>query len=56
MYSLIVKIAHSAALKDTIAVARGVYRVVSASNPVMESSDRDWITKKGSKTSDQLNA
>jgi hypothetical protein len=29
MYSLITKIAHSTALKDTIAVARGLYRVAS---------------------------
>lgn len=55
MYSLITKIAHSAVLKDTIAVARGVYHVVSATNPPMSSSESDWITKENSKRPDQLN-
>jgi hypothetical protein len=55
MYSLITKIAHSAALKDTIAVARGIYRVVSVTNPPMNSLESDWITKQVSKKSDHLN-
>jgi hypothetical protein len=38
MYSLIAKISHSTALKDSIAVARGIYRVISASNPPINSN------------------
>jgi hypothetical protein len=55
MYSLITKITHSTVLKDTIAVARGVYRVASANNPPMNPSESDWITKEKTKRSDQLN-
>ncbi len=55
MYSLITKIAHSTALKDTIAVARGIYRVVSVVNPPMNSSESEWIAGKTSKKSEHIN-
>lgn len=55
MFSLITKIAHSTALKDTIAVARGIYRVVSAPNSSISASQGDWISDKNSnKISDTL--
>lgn len=33
MYSIITKIAHSVEIKDAIAMARGLYRVVTAIQP-----------------------
>lgn len=49
MYSLILKITHNTAIKDTIAIARGIYRVTesvlpgSSSNQVRVSSWMDDI-------------
>lgn len=45
MYSLITKIAHSTAIKDTIAVARGIYRVASTTNLPLNSLEGDWLIK-----------
>jgi hypothetical protein len=52
MYSLITKIAHSTALKDTIAVARGIYRVVSTVNPPINSAEGLWVTEEKLKRPD----
>jgi hypothetical protein len=42
MYSLIAKISHSIALKDTIAVARGIYRVASSQNTFSKNNLEEW--------------
>jgi hypothetical protein len=44
MFTLITKIVHSSTIKDTIAVARGIYRVVSVVPPSQDLASDDWIT------------
>lgn len=38
MYSLVLKIAHNTRIKDTIAIARGIYRVTEGAFPQSSSN------------------
>ena len=42
MHSLIAKISHSTALKDTIAIARGIYKVASSQNVYSKNNLQEW--------------
>ena len=44
MHSLIAKISHSTVLKDTIAVARGIYKVAASQNTFSKNNLEEWTT------------
>ena len=54
MYSLIIKITHNVKAKDTIAIARGIYRVVAGGMETnSQPKQKSWIDHKPSSSEEE---